>query len=91
MSKCYTIRIMDRNACIMKNRLKISNVNPSITAQEEKLKLDVKDSVEVTATYTSSSLVVTTINTGPEVAMMDMTHRMDAFVAPKLYKAHRFC
>lgn len=88
MSKCYTIRIMDRNACIMKNRLKISNVNPSITAQEEKLKLDVKDSVEVTATYTSSSLVVTTINT---VAMMDMTHRMDAFVAPKLYKAHRFC
>lgn len=47
MSKCYAIRIMDRNACIMKNRLKISNVNPSIIAQEEKLKLEVKDSVEV--------------------------------------------
>lgn len=38
---------MDKNACIMKNRLKISNVNPSIIAQEEKLKLEVKDIVEV--------------------------------------------
>lgn len=31
----------------MKNRRKISNVNPSIVAHEEKLKLGVKDSAEV--------------------------------------------
>lgn len=47
MSKYYTIIIMDKNTYIMKNRLKISNVNPSIIAQEEKLKLEVKDIVEV--------------------------------------------
>ena len=47
MLKYYTIIIMNRNACIMKNRLKISNVNPSIIAKEEKLKLEEKDSVEV--------------------------------------------
>lgn len=47
MSKCYTIKILDSNARIMKNRRKYSNVNTTIIAHEEVLRLGMKNSVEV--------------------------------------------